>query len=387
MKKSIRPFVIGAIVGSLLTASSAVFADDGIQAIKALLNKNTKISVNGKSVILANPTLTYEGKTYVYLKDIGKLVGASVDWNNKLKSIEIKTGSASAAADQGDDKVIATYTGGQVTKKEFEKYALFFQIINPQTSAYMADPEMKEQFLREYIGYKLLYAPNAGTALSATKETELSQFMQQYTAFVTRNPELKASNEKAGLADSDVKHLYTMITLALDSMQNKVTDAQLKARFEQTKSDYNVVSVRHILVTTDDIQTGKTVRTDAEALERAKKVKGLLDDGGDWTALAKEYSDDPGSSGNGGLYENQKSGVWVEGFKNVANTQPVGTIGAPVKTEFGYHIIKVEKRDTKTFDSLSADDKLTIRKTIASELMDQFMTNELPAKITKIALN
>ncbi|GGD67119.1 peptidylprolyl isomerase [Paenibacillus nasutitermitis] len=387
MKKSIRPFVIGAIVGSLLTASSAVFADDGIQAIKALLNKNTKITLNGKSVVLANPTIDYEGKTYVYLKDIGKLVGASVNWNAKLKTIEVKTGTTSAAAAPAEDKVIATYTGGQVTNKEFEKFSLFFGMVNPQTSAYMTDPEMKEQFLREYIAYKLLYAPSAGTALSTAEQAELNQFMQQYTAFVTQNPQVKTSNEKAGLADSDVKQFYTMITFALRNMENKVTEAQLKARFEQTKNDYNVVSVRHILVATADNQTGETVRTDAEALERAKKVKGLLDNGGDWAALAKEYSEDPGSSGNGGLYENQQTGVWVEGFKNAANSQPVGTIGAPVQTEFGYHIIKVEKRDTKTFAGLSADDKLTIKKTIASELMDAFMANELPAKITKIALN
>ncbi|MBW7453126.1 peptidylprolyl isomerase [Paenibacillus sepulcri] len=384
MKKSIRPFVIGAVVGSLLTASSAVFADDGIQAIKAMLNKNTKITVNGKAATLANPTLTYDGKTYVYLKDIGKLVGASVNWNTKLKTIEIKTGAAAPGAVA--EKVIATYSGGKVTNTEFAKYALFFSIVNPDTAAYLNDPAAKEQFLREYIGYKLLYGPVAGKPLSAEDQNGLTQFMEQYNAYIAQNAELKASNEKAGLAESDVKKFYTMITVALGSMQKKVTDVQIKSRFDQTKSDYNIVSVRHILVTTSDPQTGETVRTDAEALERANKVKGLLDDGGDWNELAKEYSDDPGSSGNGGLYENEQSNAWIAEFKDAANTQPIGTVGAPVKSDYGYHVIKVEKRDTKTFEQLSAEDKLEIKKMIAAEAMSNFMNKELPGKITKIDL-
>jgi foldase protein PrsA len=386
MKKSIKPFVIGTLVGSLLTVSSVAFADDGIQAIKALLNNNTKITVNGKASSLTNPTLSYEGKTYVYIKDIGKLVGATVNWNAKKKTVEITTNGSTVTGQTASSKIIATYQGGTVTDKEFNKYAMFFSIVNPQTSAYMGDPQMKEQFLREYIGYKLLYAKVAGKPMSKEEEAKMNEFLGQVKTYLSKAPQIKAAADKEGLTEDDFKHFYMVVTGVMNDIESKVTDALIQAEFEKTKADYNVVSVRHILVSTTDPQTGKQLRTDEEALTRAQKVKGLLDAGGDWNVLAKEYSDDPGSKDNGGLYEDQQSKLWVTEFKDAANTQPVGKIGDPVKSDFGYHVMKVEKRVSKTFDQLSAGDQLQIKQTIASRLLNDFMTNELPGKITKIDL-
>lgn len=89
------------------------------------------------------------------------------------------------------------------------------------------------------------------------------------------------------------------------------------------------------------------------AVDVLAKVKG----GGDFAALAKQYSEDPGSKDNGGLYENVKKGQFVSEFDDVIfnKLQPGQVYPDLVKTTFGYHIIKLESvtgsGDTKTVNA------------------------------------
>ncbi|CAH1197577.1 Chaperone SurA [Paenibacillus plantiphilus] len=392
MKKSIKPFIIGTVVGSLLTISSVTFADTGIQAIKALLNKDLKVTVNGSAAKLDNPAITYDGKTYVYLKDISKLVGAQVNWNAKSKTVELKVDPSVLPT---KPQTIATYKDnaitGSVTDKEFAKYKAFMSIINTQTEQMLSDASYKEQFMHEYIGYKILYAKYGAKPLSkeqqASFDSNLAGFLSELKTYVKQNANIQATVDKVGLTDADIKVYYTMLIQVPLAMENEVTEDELKAEFKKTQANYNMVTVRHILVGTNPLDTGGVQRTDAEALERANKVRKLLVEGGDWALLAKEYSEDPGSSGNGGLYENQQSNGWVAEFKDAANTQPVGEIGQPVKTSFGYHVIKVEKRDTKSYEQLTSQEALAIRSAIAKASFDTFMSKELPGKITKLDMS
>ena len=90
-----------------------------------------------------------------------------------------------------------------------------------------------------------------------------------------------------------------------EELKPTVTEEEIKAEYDKAPADFNVVSVRHILIGTIDPNTGAELKTDEEALKLAKEVKAKLDAGGDWNALAKEYSTDTGSKDNGGLYEKQ----------------------------------------------------------------------------------
>ena len=69
--------------------------------------------------------------------------------------------------------------------------------------------------------------------------------------------------------------------------------------------------------------------------------------------LPRNISDDPGSKDSGGLYADADVSQWV---RRIQETQPsqqtIGTIGDPVETEYGYHVIKVESRSVKSFDSV-----------------------------------
>lgn len=83
----------------------------------------------------------------------------------------------------------------------------------------------------------------------------------------------------------------------------------------------------------------------AEKENTAKEVLGKIKEGGDFAELAKEYSEDPGSKTRGGLYEGVVKGQFAPEFEAAVNGLEPGEVAPDiVKTSFGFHIIKLEKR-------------------------------------------
>ncbi|WEK54279.1 MAG: peptidylprolyl isomerase [Candidatus Cohnella colombiensis] len=287
--------------------------------------------------------------------------------------------------------VIATYKDGTVTDKEYDKYAAFMMFVNQNQAMYMSIPQLKEQFVQQYALKKHLSKDVSAEDLKKAK-TEADNFQKELETALKTTEDLKNYMKENDLTAKEVAKFYTheygfqlYYSAKLNELTPTVTDDEIKAEFEKSPSDFNVVTARHILVKTTDPSTGEIVHEEADALKRAQEVKAKLDAGGDWNELAKEYSEDAGSSSNGGLYENQVVGGWVTEFKNAANTQAIGVIGEPVLTEFGYHVILVEKRTETTVDKLTDAQKDTIRSSVASVKISDFLQTEqtnLDIKVT-----
>lgn len=126
----------------------------------------------------------------------------------------------------------------------------------------------------------------------------------------------------------------------------QVTDADYQQAYNQRQAQFKTpeqVDVRHILVKTE---------------QQAQDIKKQLESGADFAALAKKYSDDPGSKDNGGLYKNVEHGKMVPEFDKAAFSLPVGKISDPVKTNFGYHVLKVDAHRparTKPFEEVKPE--------------------------------
>ena len=120
----------------------------------------------------------------------------------------------------------------------------------------------------------------------------------------------------------------------------KVTDAEIQKAYQEDKT----ATVRHILLLTQ----GKSEAEKADIRKKMEDILARAKKGEDFAALAKQYSEDPGSKDNGGLYEDFGRGKMVKPFDDAAFSVPVGQISGIVETTFGYHILKIENRKKET---------------------------------------
>ncbi|WP_432667708.1 peptidylprolyl isomerase [Wukongibacter baidiensis] len=164
--------------------------------------------------------------------------------------------------------------------------------------------------------------------------------------------------ENAGYTNDDViKNIKTSIEiekLLVPSLN--ITEDEMKQYFNDNKASFATqeqVKTSHILV-------------DSE--EKAGEVKNKLLAGEDFSKLAKEYSLDPGSKENGGDLGYVVRGQMVPEFEDAVFTLEVGKISDPVKTQYGYHIIKVE--EIKEAKEANYDEsKEEIKETLIEQLM------------------
>jgi foldase protein PrsA len=130
------------------------------------------------------------------------------------------------------------------------------------------------------------------------------------------------------------------VTKAVDG-NVKVSDADIKTYLDKNHATLDTpeqVQAKHILVA--DLAT-------------ANKVEAELKAGADFAAEAKKYSTDPSSKDKGGDLGFFGKGQMVPSFQAAAFSQPIGVVGPPVKSPFGYHIIVVEAKKPKTVATLA----------------------------------
>jgi peptidyl-prolyl cis-trans isomerase C len=139
----------------------------------------------------------------------------------------------------------------------------------------------------------------------------------------------------------------------------KPDEAQLKKYFDEHKADYEQVKARHILIRMQGspaaVRPGQKELTEAEALAKAQDLRKKLAAGGDFAKLAETESDDTGSGANGGDLGSFRHGQMVPSFEEAAFALKPGELSQPVKTQFGYHLIKVESKETQTFDDVKVE--------------------------------
>jgi peptidyl-prolyl cis-trans isomerase C len=153
-----------------------------------------------------------------------------------------------------------------------------------------------------------------------------------------------------------------------------VDDAALKTYYDAHKADFESVKARHILIrfkgSAVPLRPGTKELSDEEALAKAQDVRKQLLAGGDFIALAKTESDDSGSGANGGDLGSFKHGQMVGAFETAAFALPVGQLSEPIKTQFGYHIIKVEEKQSKSLDDAKAEISEKLRPEAAKKEVD-----------------
>jgi parvulin-like peptidyl-prolyl isomerase len=163
-------------------------------------------------------------------------------------------------------------------------------------------------------------------------------------------------------------------TYALINKQTLVDDITLRKYYDDHKSEFEEAHARHILIRMQGSQVplrpGTKELTEAEALAKAQDIEKQLQAGADFAVLANKESDDVSAGQAGGDLPTFHHGQMVPAFEQAAFAMEPGKISEPVKSQFGFHIIKLESKSVKSFDEVKGDLDKKLKPELVQKAMD-----------------
>jgi hypothetical protein len=265
------------------------------------------------------------------------------DINNELKAIRAN-GRYLDALDQGDPSHRQILGSGSGT-------------FNADFTAFILNQDLDYELVhQEVLKRKLKVAPADVDQAKAT-------VIQQVNGQDTFNAFPKWYQDKLTQRFSEVIVLARSLTPAAD-------DAKAMDYYNAHKSDFEQACASHILV---------------DSPQAAADIEARLAKGEDFAAVAKSDSKDTGSAQKGGdvgcFFRNSQL---VPEFLSAAFSQPVGQVGPPVQTQFGYHVIKVTSRTVPPFDQVKQQVEQAMGQGGGQQLQ-QWLTDSL--KKAKVKMN
>ncbi|WP_449105161.1 SurA N-terminal domain-containing protein [Pseudomonas mohnii] len=391
MLQNIRDNSQGWIAKTIIGVIVALMALTGFDAIfKATTHNNEAAKVNGEQISQNELSQAVDMQRRQLMQQLGKDFDASLLDEKMLRE--------SALKGLIDRKLLLQ--GAESSKFAFSEAALDQVIL--QTPEFQVDgkfsPERFDQVIRQ-LGYSrlqfrqmlaqemLIGQLRAGVAGSGfvtdAQVLAFARLEKQTRDFASLN--IKADPAAVKLTDDEVKAYYdehatefmTPDQVVIDYLELKkasffdqvsVKDEDLQAAYQ--KETANLSEQRraaHILIEVND----KT--TEAQAKAKIEEIQARLAKGDKFEALAKEFSQDPGSANNGGDLGYAGPGVYDPAFEKALYSLAKDQVSAPVRTDFGFHLIKllgVEAPEVPTFASLK--DKLT-RELKAQQVEQRFV--------------
>lgn len=297
--------------------------------------------------------------------------------NARLLAAEVRRGGY-AISDEQLSKLIVTMPefqkDGQFSQDMYDKI-LAANGLTPSRFEVVMRGDLLTQQVRDSIS-RLAFAPHAvaeNTLRVRHQLREVSVYAFRPDDFLSQAKvepaELKAYYDKHQdefRVPEQVKLEYVVLSANSLIASMQVSDAETKKFYEDNAAKFQGDEERrasHILIafgaSKDEAAKAAAKKKALEVLAEVKKSPEKFD------ALAKKYSQDPGSAANGGDLGSIKRGLMVKPFEDAVFGMAPGSISDPVETEFGYHIIKLTevKGAAQSFDQ--------VRGQIRAELMYQ----------------
>ena len=227
------------------------------------------------------------------------------------------------------------------------------------------------------INSKLLYqkAMAGGTKVTeAEVQTELDKIAKNYKSDAEMNAALASQNTDRAALQKSLAETLAIAKFIDETINNKivVTPEELSKFYSGNPTQFNhpdIVRTSHILIQ----PAGDTVQQDTIARERAEALLARVKKGEDFAKLARENSVDGSASQGGDLGFAAKEGMAPE-YAETAFSLPVGSIKL-IKTEFGYHIIKVTDKKKEGLSTLEE---------VKPELTNFLKNEKAQAELTKL---
>ena len=296
--------------------------------------KQTMLSQKLQSVITGTVRIT-EGEVLQKFKD--QNIKASFDF------IFLDANSVQDAQVQISEDDLKSYYDSHKDDFKRDESAKLKYVLFPDAPT-KEDTVITEKQLRALVKDLKNLNPADSTTFAVVNDNSQNKFTNSFTAPNEFTPEV------AGFVFSAAKDSISDVIMASDGLHIiRVIDSR-----EGTETYTNAA---HILI---------NFGTDTNAAkQKADQIYQRLKNGEDFVKLAAENSDDPGNKFTGGDLGWFGKGAMVKEFENAAFNSAVGEITGPVKTQFGFHIIKVKNRQKKEFKF--ADIKQTVKASVKTK--------------------
>ncbi len=272
------------------------------------------------------------------------------------------------------EEVVASVNGEKITrdkltrqvndlKAEYEKQGVDFSGDMGKTMIESLEKETLDQMIEMKL--MLQEARKIGTLTPEQIQEKVKPIKEQLPS----TEEYQRFLQQVNLNEEEVAYVL--------NFQDEMTKDVAPASEEEARNYYDEnpdqfskpekLQVRHVLFFVDDGSKGYPFQhTDEEAKKLAEDVIAQIEEGKDFTEIAREKSEDSGTKAEGGLYTFSK-GEAVKEFSDAAyDLGPGEYTRQPVKTDYGYHVIKMEKVIPATQESFEQ----------VKELLQEMLTNQ-----------
>ncbi|NUN14418.1 MAG: peptidylprolyl isomerase [Myxococcales bacterium] len=313
-------------------------------ALGAITHSGCKKSEETKPPVTENAPKTAE----VAVPDAGKKEEPVVD----AGSTTVETAKPDVVAGEKITRIegpVATVNGKPVDSDEY--YAELEKITQHGAKI----PEDRMTRIRENILKRLIEAELVNQAIAkesiVVPDEDVQKEYDDYKSRFKSDEQFQNYLKHGKITEDDIK-ARIKDKRALEMLIAKkgtltVDDAEARDFYDKNQRFYlekEAVRASHILV---KLENEATPEQDAEAKKKIEEIQAALKDGADFTELANKYSEGP-SAPSGGDLGFFSRGQMVKPFEDVAFAMKPGDVSEPVRTRFGYHIIKVfEKREDK----------------------------------------
>lgn len=361
MKKNFRMLILGIIIGALLVGTPAL-ANVIWERIDVVRNQ-IDVMVEGEKLDADN--FLYLDTTYVPIRKVAEALGMNVTYKDGVAYIEGKY-----AAEFGGEKV-ALSNGFEATSEEVQAYNNMYA--KDVSMAGATEEQIQSSAMNAILQYKALAAVAADNNI-VIGETFYDNF-SNIIAYMKMNygseEAMLAAMEEAGYSYEmykryqETEYLYSEL---LKSDAFKATGDEINSYYQNNSASfpYYGVQAQHILISSVD-ENGTDITDEATLKKLEEKANSVYNEavgGADFNELITKYGEDPGMAQNpeGYIFT---TGEMVKEFEETAFALKDGEISKPVRTTYGWHIIK----KIKSFDVQPLTDELSsyISQAIASE--------------------
>ena len=272
-----------------------------------------------------------------------------------------------APAVQSVDRVLAVVDKQVITLGEFQDAVKRNRAALPKGSS-VTDQQLQSQTLGNLVDQALMVQMAARTGIQVS-DAEIKQNI----GLVSKHAEMSDKQWQTAVRDALLveklkqRDLYSKVRVSDADITQAIDSLPEKDKKQSSGHTVTAYYPQHILITVDS----KT--KDADALAKIRELRTRISSGESFESVARANSQDPGSAVNGGVLGWAVDGMMVPEFENAMKSLPKGALSEPVRSSYGYHLIRV--LDTRQQDAGDAELRAKVRKQLVESKSEQLYGN------------